>query len=105
MKSNKNCLIIIIIIIILKVILVRLCTCQFKTYDISNGHTVFEEFVSEVNRFCQDKKKENFCSTAHVKIMFDINERKRLEHLEFDLKRMEKQIIRNILKMSYIIKT
>ena len=100
MKSKKNCLI--IITIILKVILVRLCTCQFKTNDISNGHTVFEEFVSEVNRFCQDKKKENFCSTAHVKMMFDINERK---HLEFDLKRMEKQIIRNILKMSYIIKT
>jgi len=76
----------------------RLCTCQFKTNDISNGQ-IFEEFVIEVNKFCQDKKKENFCSTAHVKMMFDINERK---HLEFDLKRMEKQIIRNILKMSYI---
>jgi len=76
----------------------RLCTCQFKTNDISNGQ-IFEEFVIEVNKFCQDKKKENFCSMAHVKMMFDINERK---HLEFDLKRMEKQIIRNILKMSYI---
>ena len=53
-------------------------------------------FKSEVKKFCFGKST-NFCSEEHIRMMFMIEE-KRLQQLEMarQMKRMEKEIIRNI---------
>ena len=60
------------------------------------------DFIKLAIDFCKEKPKINFCSIKNLQIMFEIEEerRQREKELEFQLKRMEQNIIRNILKMN-----
>ena len=57
------------------------------------------DFKQLVKKYCGENKR-NFCSPNNLKIMFEIEEKRRQENLELarELKRMEQQIIKNILK-------
>jgi hypothetical protein len=90
--NSKNTL----LILFASVFLLQACSCQFMINDQLNGK-MFESLVAS---FCHGKETTNFCSSAHVQLMLIIHERARVDALEMELKRMEKQIARNIFRMN-----
>jgi len=58
------------------------------------------DFKSLVRKFCGSNRESFFCSSQNLKRMFEIEEKRQKEReLAHQLKRMEQQIIKNILKM------
>ena len=85
-------------------LLICLNSCSAKSNNTAS--TIQElDFKSLVKDFCGENKR-NFCSPKNLKIMFEIEE-KRQKNLELarELKRMEQQIIKNILKTNIKSKT
>jgi hypothetical protein len=78
-----------------------LCNSSFDRKLNSTTSTKQElDFKNLVKKYCGENKR-NFCSPKNLKIMFEIEE-KRQKNLELarELKRMEQQIIKNILKIN-----
>ena len=81
--------------------LVLLCV-NLSLGDLSNSMSTKQEldFKSLVEKFCGSNREGFFCSNQNLKLMFEIEEKRQKEReLAHQLKRMEQQIIKNILKM------
>jgi hypothetical protein len=58
------------------------------------------EFHEAVKNFCNGKSITNFCSPEHLKLIFEV-EKKRREQLEMErqMKRMESEVAKKLAKM------
>jgi hypothetical protein len=58
------------------------------------------EFHEAVKNFCSGKSITNFCSPEHLKLLFEV-EKKRREQLEMErqMKRMESEVAKKLAKM------
>ena len=89
-------------ILFLSTIFLGLLSCHLSHAEFNNTKSIKQEldFKILVKKFCGSNKK-NFCSSQSLKMMFEIEEKRQKElELARQLKRMEQQIIKNILNMN-----
>jgi len=89
-------------LIFLNSIILSLLCCHLSHAEFNNTKATKQEldFKILVKKFCGSNQK-NFCSSQSLKMMFEIEEKRQKElELARQLKRMEQQIIKNILNMS-----